>query len=84
MPTSVPRGAPFLLLPPLLMLSAVLAVPLDRAAPHQEENQATESPVSRPALCAGGAVLAIPKALVKTPGIPLKTRGLWFTCLPLQ
>lgn len=44
MPTSVPRGAPFLLLPPLLMLSVVLAVPLDRAAPHQEENQATESP----------------------------------------
>lgn len=44
MPTSVPRGAPFLLLPPLLMLSAVLAVPLDRAAPHPEENQATESP----------------------------------------
>ncbi|CAO2632877.1 Nucb1 [Lemmus lemmus] len=44
MPTSVPRGAPFLILPPLLMLSAVLAVPLDRAAPHQEESQATESP----------------------------------------
>ncbi|XP_016834301.2 nucleobindin-1 isoform X1 [Cricetulus griseus] len=43
MPTSVPRGAP-LLLPPLLMLSVVLAVPLDRAAPHQEDSQATESP----------------------------------------
>lgn len=41
-------------------------------------------PVSRPALCSSGAVLAIPKALVKTPGILLKTRGLWFTCLPLQ
>lgn len=53
MPTSVPRGAPFLLLPPLLMLSAVLAVPLDRAAPHPEENQATESPVSSPALYSG-------------------------------
>lgn len=44
MPTSVPRGAPFLLLPPLLMLSAVLAVPVDRAAPHQEDSQATETP----------------------------------------
>lgn len=44
MPTSVPRGAPFLLLPPLLMLSVVLAVPVDRAAPHQEDSQATETP----------------------------------------
>lgn len=44
MPTSVPRGAPFLLLPPLLMLSAVLALPVDRAAPHQEDSQATETP----------------------------------------
>ena len=44
MPTSVPRGAPFLLLPPLLMLSAVLAVPVDRAAPPQEDSQATETP----------------------------------------
>ncbi|GAB1292078.1 Nucleobindin-1 [Apodemus speciosus] len=44
MPTSVPRGAPFLLLTPLLMLSAVLAVPVDRAAPHQEDSQATETP----------------------------------------
>lgn len=51
MPTSVPRGTPFLLLSPLLMLSAVLAVPVDRAAPHQEDSQATESPVSMPALC---------------------------------
>ncbi|XP_076434427.1 nucleobindin-1 isoform X2 [Peromyscus maniculatus bairdii] len=44
MPASAPRGTPFLLLAPLLMLSAVLAVPLDRAAPHQEDSQATESP----------------------------------------
>lgn len=44
MPTSVPRGAPFLLLPPLLMLSAVLAVPVDRAASPQEDSQATETP----------------------------------------
>lgn len=78
MPTSVPRGAPFLLLPPLLMLSAVLAVPVDRAAPHQEDNQATETPVSNSALfsgvsCSSAVAFAIPRALGKTPGIPFNT-----------
>lgn len=85
MPTSVPRGAPFLLLPPLLMLSAVLAVPVDR--PHQEDSQATETPVSSSSVFAFGAVaFAIPRALVKIPGIPclIRRRGLWFTHLPLQ
>lgn len=87
MPTSVPRGAPFLLLPPLLMLSAVLAVPVDRAAPPQEDSQATETPVSSCvlfAVCSGAAALAIPRALEKTPGIPcLIRRGVWFPRLPL-
>lgn len=79
MPTSVPRGAPFLLLPPLLMLSAVLAVPVDRAAPHQEDSQATETPVSSSALFSGvlAVAFAIPRALGKTPGIP------WFNPLRL-
>ena len=73
MPTSVPRGAPFLILPPQLILSAVLAVPVDRAAPPHEDSQATETPVSSPALVAGvfAVVLAIPRALEKTPRDPL-------------
>ncbi|XP_008070043.1 nucleobindin-1-like, partial [Carlito syrichta] len=36
------RGTLFLLL--LLLLRAVLAVPLERGPPHQEESPATESP----------------------------------------
>lgn len=48
MPSSGPRAA-LLLLPPLLLLRAVLAVPLERGAPKQE-SPATESPVSGPAL----------------------------------
>lgn len=50
MPPSGPRAALFLL-PSLLLLCAVLAVPLERGAP-KEENPATESPVSGPALLA--------------------------------
>ncbi|XP_008682743.1 nucleobindin-1 isoform X1 [Ursus maritimus] len=49
MPSSGPRAALVLLLPPLLLLRAVLAVPLERGAPKQE-SPATESPVSGPAL----------------------------------
>ncbi|XP_054566600.1 nucleobindin-1 isoform X2 [Eptesicus fuscus] len=47
MPPSGPRAA--LLLPPLLLLRAVLAVPLERGAP-KEGSPATESPVSGPVL----------------------------------
>lgn len=46
MPRSGLRAA--LLLPPLLLLRAVLAVPLERGAP-KEGSPATESPVSGPA-----------------------------------
>ncbi|XP_045296581.1 nucleobindin-1 isoform X4 [Leopardus geoffroyi] len=47
MPSSGPRAV--LLLLPLLLLRAVLAVPLERGTP-QQESPATESPVSGPAL----------------------------------
>lgn len=50
MPPSGPRAALFLL-PSLLLLRAVLAVPLERGTP-KEEKPATESPVSGPALLA--------------------------------
>jgi hypothetical protein len=56
MPRSGPRGTLFLLLPPLLLLRAVLAVPLERGAPSKEENPATESPVSGPALLSCGCL----------------------------
>lgn len=49
MPSSGPGAALLLLLSPLLLLRAVLAVPLERGAPKQE-SPATESPVSGPAL----------------------------------
>lgn len=45
MPLSGPRAA-LLLLPPLLLLHAILAVPLEREV--TKESPATESPVSGP------------------------------------
>lgn len=58
-----------LLLPPLLLLHAVLAVPLDRGA-SKEENPATESPVSGPALLASQVFAVVLQ-------FSLPHRGLW-------
>lgn len=64
MPRSGPRAA-LLLLPPLLLLRAVLTVPLEREAP-KEESPATESPVSGPVLLSS-QVSAVALQFPRTP-----------------
>lgn len=74
MPPSGPSAA-LLLLPPLLLLRAVLTVPLERG-PSKEESPATESPVSGPALLSSqvfAVVLQFPRIPV-APGWILPPR----------
>ncbi|KAG8521398.1 hypothetical protein J0S82_017932 [Galemys pyrenaicus] len=75
MPPPGTRAA-VLLLPPLLLLRAVLAVPLERAAP-KEESPATESPVSGPALLSS-QVFAAALQFPRTPVAPgwIRPRGM--------
>lgn len=82
MPLSELR-ATLVLLSPLLLLSAVLTVPLERGAP-KEDSPATESPVSGPALLSSqvfAVVLQFPQTPV-APGCILPQRRRLGVCLP--